>query len=209
MRILEAVNPRRPLIQSIDTACALRAAKALRCLRRLQLRLRLPIYPIFDYSLFVIVLYCREVCVRSARLATHVHYSMLCCCIVVRKWISGGGRSRERSAVHSSRVESSRLAGLISRQERCNSDHMCCVETRMKWVRRAPRAASEVLFGDADKWSNSLSALSLTLFLGTAGAALWDSGKRDVRRLEIAPSERRLQSDDELPCALLASALIA
>lgn len=79
----------------------------------------------------------------------------------------------------------------------------------------APHAASEVLFGDADKWSNSLCALSLfhslthSLFLGTAGAALWDSGKRDVRRLEIAPSERRLQSDDELPCAPLASALIA
>lgn len=158
MRILEAVNPRRPLIQSIDTAFALRAAKALCCFRRLQLRLRLPILP--DFRLFFV---CN--CTVQSRggasdrfdLRYTYEYTTIQNCYVVLCCIVNGSVAAvgPECAVQYIRVESTRW------YKSCNSDHMCCVETRMEWAHRTPRAASEVLFGDADKWSNSLCALSL------------------------------------------------
>lgn len=106
-----------------------------------------------------------------------------------------------------STFESSRLAGTRA------AIAITCAAWRPEWNGRAARRLRGALWGrgQVEQFALRSFALSLTLslFLGTAGAALWDSGKRDVRRLEIAPSERRLQSDDELPCAPLASALIA
>lgn len=135
MRILEAVNPRRPLIQSIDTAFALRAAKALCCLRRLQLRLRLPILP--DFRLFFV---CN--CTVQSRggasdrfdLRYTYEYTTIQNCYVVLCCIVNGSVAAvgPECAVQYIRVESTRW------YKSCNSDHMCCVETRMEWARRTP-----------------------------------------------------------------------